>query len=56
MKSGSFIDCKQSAHVLMDGEGDILWVFIAFENTILSRVSRKVKVNLGEEIEAFKAG
>lgn len=46
---------KQSAHVLADGEGDILWVYIAFENTVLSRVSRKVKVNLGGAIEAFKA-
>ena len=47
---------RQSAHVLIDGEGQILWTFIAFENSVLSRVSRKVKVNLGGSIEAFKAG
>lgn len=47
---------RDSAHVLEDGEGDVLWVFISFENTVLSRVSKKVKVNLGGTIEAFKAG
>ena len=47
---------RDSAHVLEDGEGDVLWVFFSFENTVLSRVSKKVKVNLGGTIEAFKAG
>ncbi|MAO46247.1 MAG: tRNA lysidine(34) synthetase TilS [Crocinitomicaceae bacterium] len=46
---------RNSAHVLEDAEGDILWVYISFEDTVLSRVSRKVKVNLGEPIVAFKA-
>ena len=47
---------RQSAHVLIDGEGQTLWVYIAFENSVLSRVSRKVKVNPSCSIEAFKAG
>ena len=46
---------KENAHVLVDSEGDILWAYIAFENTVLSRVSRKVKVNLGGTITEFKA-
>tara|TARA_Y100000589_G_scaffold314841_1_gene337665 strand:+ start:13464 stop:14792 length:1329 start_codon:yes stop_codon:yes gene_type:complete len=46
---------KDSAHVLVDGNGEILWAYITFENTVLSRVSRNVKVNLGGAIEAFKA-
>ena len=46
---------KESAHVLVDSEGDILWVYISYENTVLSRVSKKVKVNLEESIIAFKA-
>ena len=46
---------RESAYVLEDGDGDVLWVFISFENTILSRVSKKVKVNFGGTIEAFKA-
>ena len=46
---------RNTAHVLVDSEEDILWVYISFESTILSRVSRKVKVNLGEPIVAFKA-
>ena len=47
---------RESAYVLEDGDGDVLWVFISFENTMLSRVSKKVKVNLGGTIEVFKAG
>ena len=46
---------KENAHVLVDSEGDIIWTYIAFENTVLSRVSRKVKVNLGGTITEFKA-
>ena len=46
---------KESAHVLVDSEGDILWVYISYKNTVLSRVSKKVKVNLEESIIAFKA-
>jgi tRNA(Ile)-lysidine synthetase-like protein len=46
---------RPSAHVLLDSEGDVLWVYIKFESTVLSRVSRKVKVSLGEPIIAFKA-
>ena len=46
---------KESAHVLVDSKGDILWVYISYENTVLSRVSKKVNVNLEESIIAFKA-
>ena len=47
---------RENAYVLEDAEGDVLWVYISFENTVLSRVSKKVKVNLSGTIEAFKAG
>ena len=46
---------KENAHVLVDSEGDVLWAYVTFENTVLSRVSRKVKVNLGGAITEFKA-
>tara|TARA_B100000427_G_C15492460_1_gene588296 strand:+ start:365 stop:1696 length:1332 start_codon:yes stop_codon:yes gene_type:complete len=45
---------RQSAHVLIDGDGDILWAYVSYENTMLSRVSRKVKVNLGGSVEEFR--
>ena len=46
---------RSSAYVLLDADGDVIWVYIAFDGQSLSRISRKVSVQLGEAITVFKA-
>ena len=43
---------RPSAHILVDGGGEVLWAVVEFDGHILSRVSRKVSATLeGQAVE-----
>jgi hypothetical protein len=46
---------RKSAHLLVDGSGEVLWAVVDFERETLSRVSKNVSATLDGEVVEFVA-